>query len=226
MLNPSELTGRSDGHVQEVAELRSTVHKASAGALRALVEAARDDGIDLQIVSSFRGFTRQTEIWNAKFSGRRRLLDRTSLEIDRAFLSEQALIDAILIWSALPGASRHHWGTDVDVIDRAAMPEGYIPQLVQQEFEPGAVFGPLAVWLGANLRRFDFFRPYSTDRGGVLPEPWHISHAPISVPALQAMSVDVLADAIGGSDMLGRESVLARLPELYERYVRSVDEPA
>jgi LAS superfamily LD-carboxypeptidase LdcB len=226
MLNPLELTGRIEGHVQEVAELRSTVNKASAGALRALVAAASDDGLDLQIVSSFRGFTRQTEIWNAKFSGRRRLLDRQGVEIDRALLNEQALIDAILIWSALPGASRHHWGTDVDVIDRAVMPEGYTPQLVRQEFEPGAIFGRLETWLSANLRRFDFFRPYSTDRGGVMPEPWHISYAPVSVPALQGLTIDVLVDAISGGEMLGRESVLARLPELYERYVRGVDEPA
>jgi LAS superfamily LD-carboxypeptidase LdcB len=191
-----------------------------------LVEAARDDGLDLNIVSSFRGFTRQTEIWNAKFSGKRRLLDRESREIDRARLNEQTLIDTILIWSALPGASRHHWGTDVDVIDCASMPEGYIPQLVQREFEPGAVFGGLEAWLSENLRRFDFFRPYTTDRGGVMPEPWHISYAPISVPALQRLTLDVLTDAIAASEMLGRESVLLRLPELYERYVRWVDEPA
>jgi LAS superfamily LD-carboxypeptidase LdcB len=226
MLNPRELTGRIEGHVQEVAELRSTVHKAAAGALLGLVEAARDDGLDLNIVSSFRGFTRQTEIWNAKFSGRRRLLDRESREIDRGGLNEQTLIDTILIWSALPGASRHHWGTDVDVIDCASMPEGYIPQLVQREFEPGAVFGGLEAWLSANLRRFDFFRPYTTDRGGVMPEPWHISYAPVSVPALQRLTLDVLTDAIDASEMLGRESVLLRLPELYERYVRWVDEPA
>ena len=33
--------------------------------------------------------------------------------------------DAILLWSALPGASRHHWGTDFDVFDRAAVPPDY-----------------------------------------------------------------------------------------------------
>jgi LAS superfamily LD-carboxypeptidase LdcB len=225
MLNALELTGRVDGHVQEVAEFQGTMHRSVAGPLRALRAAAAEDGIDLRIVSSYRGFSRQTEIWNAKFSGRRRLLDRESREIDRAPLDEQTLIDAILIWSALPGASRHHWGTDVDVIDNAAMPEDYVPQLVQQEFTVGGVFGRLGAWLGANLHRFDFFRPYTTDRGGVLPEPWHLSYAPVAVPALQKLTLDVLTDAIQSSEMLGRESVLTRLPELYERYVRSVDEP-
>jgi LAS superfamily LD-carboxypeptidase LdcB len=226
MLNAHELTGRSDSHVQEVAELRGTLHRSVASPLRALRAAAAADGIDLRIVSSFRGFSRQTDIWNAKFNGQRRLLDRESREIDRALLDEQTLIDAILIWSALPGASRHHWGTDVDVIDNSAMPEGYVPQLVQQEFGVGEVFGRLDIWLQANLHRFDFFRPYATDRGGVLPEPWHISYAPISVPALQKLTLDVLTDAVQSSDILGRESVLTRLPELYERYVRSVDVPA
>ncbi|MCZ8486094.1 D-alanyl-D-alanine carboxypeptidase family protein [Vibrio lentus] len=29
--------------------------------------------------------------------------------------SEQQKLSAILRWSALPGASRHHWGCDFDV---------------------------------------------------------------------------------------------------------------
>jgi len=226
MIDAEQLTGRTDDHVQEVAELHSTVHRAAASALLAMREAARKDGIELEIVSGYRSFARQTGIWNAKFSGQRRLLDRQNVVLDPSLLDEQTLVDVILIWSALPGASRHHWGTDVDVIDRAAVPAGYIPQLVQSEFQSGAVFGLLATWLAANLQRFDFFCPYQTDRGGVMPEPWHISYAPISVPALRALSLDVLADAIASSEMLGREAVLTRLPELYERYVRQVDKPA
>ena len=49
-------------------------------------------------------------------------------------------IEAILPWSALPGASRHHWGTDVDLIDRKATPPGYRVQLTPEEFEPGGPF--------------------------------------------------------------------------------------
>ena len=36
----------------------------------------------------------------------------------------------ILEWSALPGASRHHWGSEFDVFDLAALPEGYRVQLL------------------------------------------------------------------------------------------------
>ncbi len=38
--------------------------------------------------------------------------------------AEAERVAAILVWSALPGASRHHWGTDCDVIDAAALPPG------------------------------------------------------------------------------------------------------
>lgn len=225
MLNSLEVTGRTATHVRDVEELDSSVHRSVVGPLLALRDAAREDGIDLRVVSSFRGFDRQTTIWNAKFSGQRRLLDHHGYELDLATLDERSLIDAILIWSALPGASRHHWGTDVDVIDHAAMPEGYVPQLVQHEFSAAGVFSRLGAWLGANLTRFGFFRPYTTYRGGVMPEPWHLSYAPVAVHALHELSLEVLVEAISSSSMLGRESVLARLPELYERYVRSVDEP-
>jgi LAS superfamily LD-carboxypeptidase LdcB len=225
MLNPLEVTGRASTHVKEVDALNGVVHRSVVAPLLALREAARADGIDLRVVSSFRGFDHQTAIWNAKFSGQRRLLDHHGYAIDAATLDERSLVDAILIWSALPGASRHHWGTDIDVIDHAAMPEGYVPQLVQHEFSAGGVFSLLGAWLRENLTRFGFFRPYTTFRGGVMPEPWHLSYAPVSVPALNELSLEVLVEAISGSSLLGRESVLARLPELYERYVRTVDDP-
>jgi LAS superfamily LD-carboxypeptidase LdcB len=224
MLNSRELTGRAATHIQEVACLRSAVHPSVVGPLTALREAALQDGIDLRIVSSFRAFDRQTAIWNAKFNGERRLLDRENREINRAMLDDREVIDAILLWSALPGASRHHWGTDVDVIDSAALSDGYVPQLVQHEFSAGGVFAGLGAWLQDNLARFDFFRPYTTDRGGVMPEPWHLSYAPVAVQAFGELTLEILLEAIATSSMLGREQVLQRLPELYERYVRAVDE--
>ena len=80
-------------------------------------------------------------------------------------------------------------------------------------------------WLAANLGDYGFFRPYRTDRGGVSPEPWHLSYAPLSVPTLQALTLDVLAEAVEGSDIEGREHVLAQLPDIYDRYVVSIDSP-
>jgi hypothetical protein len=39
------------------------------------------------------------------------------------------------------------------------------------------------------------------------------------------LSVDVLREAIEGADMPGQQTVLARLPELYARYVLAIDAP-
>jgi len=52
---------------------------------------------------------RQAEIWNAKAAGLRPVLDANEQPIDTGTLSERELVFAILRWSALPGASRHHW---------------------------------------------------------------------------------------------------------------------
>ncbi len=225
MLNSLELTGRSDTHVRALPELGCTLESRTAAAAQALTAAARNQGFDLVIVSSFRDFDRQLGIWNAKFRGERPLLARDGSLMDAGMLDDDGKIDAILLWSALPGASRHHWGTDIDFIDRAAVPEGYQPQLTQAEFAPSGPFARLNQWMGESLVRFGFFRPYSVYRGGVQPEPWHLSYAPVASQALATLTREVLAEAILGSAMLGRERVLARLPDLYERYVRAIDPP-
>jgi LAS superfamily LD-carboxypeptidase LdcB len=223
-LNSLELTGRAATHVCEVADPKCVLHALAAEALIAMRNEARTADIDLDVVSSFRDFNRQAAIWNAKFNGQRPLLDASGAEINRADLYESALIDAILTWSALPGASRHHWGSEIDVIDRAALPAGAPPQLLAAQFAVGGCFERLNGWLDSNMGRFGFFRPYTTFRGGVRPEPWHLSYAAVSVPALRALSLDVLSEAIEGADMSGRGAVLARLPELYQRYVLTVDD--
>ncbi len=142
-----------------------------------------------------------------------------------AALDEDTLVSTILHWSALPGASRHHWGTDLDVVDAAAMPAGYRPQLVSQEFAPGGVFARLDEWLAGHALRFGFYRPYLTWRGGVQPEPWHLSHAPVAADAQQQFSVQVLQQALDGADLSARATVQRRLPQIVERYVMNVDAP-
>ena len=128
-------------------------------------------------------------------------------------------------WSALPGASRHHWGSEIDVIDAAALEPGARARLVPEEFAPGGRFERLNGWLDSNMGRCGFFRPYATFKGGFQPEPWHLSYAEVSTPALRVLTVDVLREAIEEADMPGQQTVLARLPELYERYVLAIDTP-
>lgn len=224
-LNSLELTGRAATHVREEPALGARLHAEAIDAVHALREASAAAGMDLAIASSFRDFSRQCAIWNGKFRGERPMLDRAGRPLDVAAMSEPERVRSILIWSALPGASRHHWGSDFDVYDRAAVPTGYRPELTVAEFTGTGPFARLNEWLAANLGNHGFFRPYTTDRGGVHPEPWHLSYAPVAGPALQALTLEVLEDAVANGGLEGGGQVLAQLPEIYERYVVSVDWP-
>jgi LAS superfamily LD-carboxypeptidase LdcB len=219
------LTGRSRAHVGELPDLACTLHPLAGQALVDMRAAAADAGLDLWPVSSFRSFEQQLAIWNGKFRGQRPLLDRAEQPLDPASLDENALVESILLWSALPGASRHHWGTDLDVIDRAALNEGTRPRLQRSEYQRGGVFEALNDWLEDHAAGFGFFRPYDRDRGGVQPEPWHLSFAPISGPALQELTLDVLATALVDVELDGRATVFTRLPEFHDRYVMAVASP-
>jgi LAS superfamily LD-carboxypeptidase LdcB len=224
-LNGLQLTGRDRGHLVELAEPRCALHRAAARPFLAMRDAAARDGFDLVPVSSFRDFARQRAIWNAKFRGERRALDRRGRPMDMAALDAGARVEAILLWSALPGASRHHWGSDIDVADGNVIAAGYAPKLELAEYRRGGPFAALSNWLGENMRRFGFFRPYVRRGRGVQPEPWHLSYAPVSRPAVARMTLPLLARAIAGAGVDGEAEILARLAAIRERYVLDVDAP-
>src|SRR5688572_3931122 len=133
MLNDLELTGRARTHVVQRDDLGAALHPAALDAFLAMKADAARAGIDMSITSAFRDFEAQQRIWNLKWSGQRTLYDSDGSARDHAALAPSELVEAILCWSALPGASRHHWGTEIDVVDAAAMPEGYRVQLLPAE---------------------------------------------------------------------------------------------
>lgn len=224
-LDPLELTGQTDNHVFQPEELQVPLHPQAFPPFLRMQEAAAKDGIEIKPISGFRSFQKQSGIWNAKWKGERTLHDADGKKIDHAGLDPVRLMRTILIWSALPGASRHHWGTDIDVIDAAARPPGYEVQLLPREYAPGGPFARLSKWLTENMGRFGFFLPYKVYQGGVSTEPWHISYAPVSVPALRQMTVDVLREAIERSHLLGKKEILDALPNLYTTYVTNITPP-
>ena len=190
-----------------------------------LRRAARAAGFDLTPVSGFRDFDRQLAIWNAKFRGVRPLYDGAGAPIDSLGLSPAQRVEAILLWSALPGGSRHHWGTDVDVFDAAAVAPGYRLQLSVGEFSSGGPFAPLAGWLEVHAARFGFFRPFRGVLSGVQPEPWHFSFAPVAEAARRALNPEIWREALMGSALEGKEEVLSRLEEFHARYIMAIDWP-
>jgi len=224
-MNELELTGRARTHIVEIESPRCALHYEAVASFLAMRAAADVAGIDLVAASSFRDFDRQVLIWNRKWRGERPLLDRVGRPVDPAKLDDSQRVDAILCWSAVPGGSRHHWGSDVDVIDAAALPTNYQVQLVPEEYAADGVFWRLAQWLDGNMGRFGFFRPYASAGCGAGLEPWHLSYGPVSSRALEELTLPVLKRAITGSEMLGRAQVLERLPEIYTRFILAVDAP-
>ena len=84
------------------------------------------------------------------------MLDDLSHPLDVSSLTDKQRIFAILRWSALPGCSRHHWGTDMDIWDAAAVPADYQLKLIASEYDPGAPFYDLSCWLRQYSKDFGF----------------------------------------------------------------------
>lgn len=136
MITEEMLTGRSAAHLAPLSG-NHRLQPAAVAAFLAMQQAARSAGFDLQPASTFRDFDRQLAIWNGKFCGERPVLDKDSKPIDVATLSVAERCEAILRWSALPGASRHHWGSDLDVYDPSLLPEGQKLQLEHGNMSKG-----------------------------------------------------------------------------------------
>jgi LAS superfamily LD-carboxypeptidase LdcB len=193
----NQLTGRSRTHLEELKDPPCALHIEVVRPFLAMRAAAAADGIELVAFSTFRDFDRQLAIWNGKFRGERPLQDRGGKPLDALALSPAAeRVTAILWWSALPGASRHHWGTDFDVVDARAKPPDYKLRVVPEEYLAGGPFHRL---------------------------PWHLSHAPVAARAEAAFSLDGLREVLVASAIDGKNEVLAALESYYRSYVVNVD---
>jgi len=220
-LGPLQITGQSRDHV--IVRDGVVLQPAAMVAFDKMCKAAAKDGIALRSASSFRDFDTQARIWNQKWRGERPLLDEAGRLLVADELTPKARVRAILLWSAPPGASRHHWGTDLDVYDQASLVSGQRPQLVPAEYMPGGPFADLTLWLNRHMGTFGFYRPYATYRGGVQPEPWHLSHVPTARAASRRRRPQTLLRALSHSQIDGKAALIADLPQIYLRYVRSVD---
>ncbi len=196
----SQLFGVGETHVVQMDPGWSLgpvlLHASTIAAFGALRSDALCEGFDLRVVSGFRSFQRQLAIWNAKALGQRPVFDEHEQPLDIGSLCNRERIFAILRWTALPGTSRHHWGSDIDVIDAASMPADYKVRLSVQETRAGGLFAALHSWLDERIARdlaHGFFRPYTGAGCAVAAEPWHLSFAPLAWQCQTAFDADALA---------------------------------
>lgn len=224
------LIGKSQENLVLHNQISALIHRLVIPPFLALQEEARLHGLDLQIASGYRDYERQLKIWNEKTLGLRPVMDHEGKHpLDISKLSAKEKIFSILRWSALPGASRHHWGTDMDIFDRKALTPEYRLQLIPEETHPKGIFGPLHLWLDerlANNTSFGFYRPYEIDLGGVSPEKWHISYAPLSREFAQQYSLSFFYQHLSMSPEIElKENLLEFHEEIYERFICKTSPP-
>ena len=164
-------------------------------AFKKMEAAAKRDGIYLKIVSAYRGFERQKLIWNNKYE---KFTNDFSLEPEKA-------ISEIIRFSTVPGTSRHHWGTDIDIIDGNFPYEENV--LVSEKFEKDGLFYKVKNWLDNNSENFGFYLTYTNDknRKGFEFEPWHYSYKPVSVKYYRALIKTDLKKVIKSLDINGSD---------------------
>lgn len=222
-MTPEQLTGQNNTHLVDtvIGQKAFLVHSQVSQDLQALKASAAQAGFNLNIASGFRDFERQKDIWNNKMSGKVSILDSNSQPIDPSSLSESEKVMAILRWSALPGGSRHHWGTDFDVFDRDSLPLDSRLQLEPWEYLSGHQAN-FYQWLKENLAVYGFFFPYSQDLGGVAPEPWHISHRLTANKCLGQLTLAALRQQLETAPILGKQTVLAELETIYNQFISNI----
>ena len=195
--------------------------------LAELTTSLKKSGFDLFVISGFRNHLDQLRIWNEKVEGKRALLDSEGSQLDVNTLSDEAIVDHICRWSAIPGASRHHWGTDLDVICQKSLPsKDYQVKLTPEEVNDDGIFGKFHMKLDEILPETNFFRPYAEDLGGVAPERWHLSYSPIATALLEKYTIEVFEKNIEETDIMLKEVLLHNLVEFYEKFVLNISLPS
>ncbi len=157
-------------------------------------EAASKEGIDIAVVSSFRSFERQEAIFEGKFE-----------RFTEDGMEPLEAIDKIIEYSTIPGTSRHHWGTDVDLIDGSVKAEGDV--LVPEKFEEGGPYEKFKKWMDEHSEEYGFYLVYTNvpKRRGFKYEPWHYSYAPLSVPMLSTFRKKNILQLLQREAFLGSE---------------------
>lgn len=174
----------------------------------AMYEAALKEGIRLEIKSATRNFEAQKNIWENKWTGKTLLRGNVNAARDITDPMNRAL--TILEYSSMPGTSRHHWGTDID-----------INSFENEWFEVGEGL-KLYEWMQKNAASFGFCQPYTalgSDRNtGYFEEKWHWTYMPVSVHITKVAAKKLKDKMLRG--FMGAET--ARKIGVVEKYVQGI----
>ncbi len=152
-----------------VSGYQTYLRKETLEAFLQMAETAKMDGVELKIASATRNFENQKIIWEKKWTG---YILVGGKDLTKSQPDELERFKKILEYSAVPGTSRHHWGTDIDINN--SNPQYFKTEIGQKEY----------AWLVVNAPLFGFCQPY-TLKGqsrptGYYEEKWHWSYLPLA----------------------------------------------
>ncbi|MDD2634327.1 MAG: M15 family metallopeptidase [Bacteroidales bacterium] len=169
------------------------VHKDVLDPFIEMFEAAAKEGVNLGIISSYRSYETQAWLWNSRYAN-------SSNSTEAAKLA--------LKYIAMPGTSRHHWGTDIDM---------FSTRLNFFETEEGK---KAYKWMCENAANYGFYQVYTKNRTtGYNEEKWHWTFNPVSKEFLKQY-----VEKISYEDFIGFNGCeLAKSLNVIDDYVFGID---
>jgi len=216
------MTGMTQDHLIFHKDLNCHIHKKIFQPLSDLAAHLNNHQFKLHIVSSFRSYEHQKRIWEEKVSGKRVILDEHERPIDVKKISSTDLLFLILNWTMIPGFSRHHFGSDLDVCDTKNLPPDYKIKLTNEECDQEGLFYKFHSFLDELIENdecFGFFRPYTNQSIGIKPERWHISHREIANHYLSHLSLEVFTKFIDQSDLSLKTEILDHAEVIFNQFI-------
>jgi LAS superfamily LD-carboxypeptidase LdcB len=218
----NELTGQFDptAHpdfvkVEVQGEREHYLRRETAVAWNQMQAAASAAGHRIWLVSSTRNFADQRRIWNAKWNR----------EPFNQIADPAARSRAIMDYSSMPGTSRHHWGTDLDM--NSVEPGDWADRNGATQ---AGQYNGLYQWLRAHAASYGFAQTY-TQRGsgpgqrtGYNEERWHWSYVPTAATMHTEYSNTITNQTVAGLPFNGAGS--APGVRAVEDYVNGVDPAA
>lgn len=156
---------------------------------------ALKSNIKIGAISSYRSFAHQKRIWERKYKSNQ-----------TQGLSPTENIKKIIEYSTIPGTSRHHWGTDIDIYQtNVKQPRGL---LLENNFHNNGAFCKLKEWMDIHAKDYGFYLAYTDlpNRKGFKYEPWHYSYKPLSSQYLQAYKKLDIAKILKTDKLLGSKN--------------------
>jgi LAS superfamily LD-carboxypeptidase LdcB len=188
------------------------LRKETLGAFLQMESAAKKDEMELKITSATRNFIEQKNFWNNQWSGVALVYGQNLAE---SIPDGPERFKKILEYTAVPGASRHHWGTDIDLnidVDDTS------PASVNSQKD-----GEKYNWLVQNARLYGFCQTYnpkgSARQYGYNAEKWHWSYLPLARIFTQEYKNLITDTDIKGFD--GDEYVAGK--DLINKYVLGIN---